>query len=121
MNFYRAIIFTEPHAEMFAKGIDPLNIRAKYLPSIVNKNLLVVQNKKAYGIIKFTSIHQIHRKDLGKFGYFTKQEIKDWFPNKNSKLYLYEAQAIRIFKKPKCVNYPTGARILIKPENVTFC
>jgi hypothetical protein len=100
-----------------------MNIRAKYLPSILNKNLLVIQGKYALGIIKFTKIFPIKTsefKRLYRYHHVSDAERRAWWPHKIDQFYAYKGESVEIFKTPKKIQYPNGPRILIKPENIKF-
>jgi hypothetical protein len=123
MRIYRGIIFTYPHGDYFRQGLKQMNIRAKYLPSILSKNLLVIQNKMALGIVKFTKIIAIKRSEIKKYykyHHISPTEVNKWWRHTIKQFYAYKMKTIQIFKKPKPVEYPSGPRILIKPENIHF-
>ncbi len=121
IKIYRGIIFTYPHGDYFREGRKQMNIRAKYLPSILNKNLLVIQKKMMLGIIRFTKIIAIKKEDIKKlyrYHLITEKERKKWWPRYVKQFYAYKMVTVKIFKHPIPIDYPPGPRILIKPEYI---
>lgn len=127
MHFYRAIIFAPPHAQLAVNHQKRLNVRAKHFPNIIDKPLLIVQDKKAYGLIKITKIITITSlsqfKSLYPLHKISEKERKGWWhkiPTKNHPFYGYVLKIIKKFKTPRLVDWPAGPRIFIRPENLTF-
>lgn len=122
MKFYRGIIFTYPHGEYFREGLKQCNIRAKRFPSIINKNLLVIENKKALGIIVFTDIITVKRNKIKKYlksCHVSKEEFETWWSKDIEEFYIYPMETIKIFKKPISIDYKkNGARTLVKPDSI---
>ena len=127
MHFYRAIIFAPPHAQLLINHQKRMNVRAKHFPNILNQQLLLVQDKKAFGLIKITkivpitSLHQFL--SLYPLHKISEKERKDWWkkiPTKKHPFYGYIIQIIKKFPKPVQVDWIQGPRIFIKPDNITF-
>src|SRR5947207_7395224 len=95
-HFYRAVIFEAPHADYVLQGIKHMNVRAKHFTTVIGKDLLMVQDKKALGIIRLTkaipvtSVKQFRR--LYPVHKVTKEERKKWWdtvPTKRHPWYGY--------------------------------
>jgi hypothetical protein len=128
MNFYRGIIFAPPHAQLTVNHQKHMNVRLKYFPNIVDKPLLMIQDKKAYGIIKLTKIITITSvqqfKSLFPIHKISENERKNWWPHKSpskkTPFYGYVIKLIKKLKKPVPVDWKQGPRIFIKPESLKF-
>lgn len=119
-DFYRGLIIVYPHANYIIDGSKSIIIKSLYLPSIVDKQLLLIQNKKAIGLLKLRSPKEIDIKTFSKLynkHRITEEERKKWWKNKR-KLYLYKIYDLKVFKKPIIITYPQGPQVLVKPENI---
>jgi uncharacterized protein YecE (DUF72 family) len=120
MEIYRGLILVSPHGDYIADGTKTMIIKSLYLPTIVNKPLLLIQQKKALGIIYLGNIQEIKKSEFNsyyKYHLVTKRERNLWWPNKTV-FYLYPIIKKKIFLIPVPVQYPQGPQILILPENI---
>ena len=102
MKFYRALIMVSPHSEYIAQGLKTLTVRTWNKPDILNKTLLLIAGKLAFGYIKLTKISEIHNitefKKLYRYHRITLDERKEWW-HKNKILYAYQIHVIKIFNQ----------------------
>lgn len=120
MKYYRGIIFVDPHGTYIITGKKTLVVKSKSFKSILDKNLLLIENKKALGIIQLTNFRETTRKSLSslrKYHKITNDEIHTWWPNKH-KFYLYDVVIIKKYKYPRLIEYGKGPQVFIKPENI---
>lgn len=119
MSFYRGLIIVAPHGSWIADGTKSMIIKSVPLRKIANRPLLLIESKKALGIVwlsgprpisvlKFRQLRSKHR--------ITDPERKKWW--KYRQLYVYDVLRKKIYRKPRKINYPQGPQILVKPENI---
>lgn len=120
MKYYRGIILVSPHGTLAISGKKTLTVKSKPFKSILDKNLLLIENKRALGIIQLTNFREISKSALPALKHkhrITKEEINKWWPDKR-KFYIYDIIIKKKFKIPKIVKYGPGPQVFIKPENI---
>lgn len=121
-NYYRGLIIVYPHGSLIINGEKILLVKSRPFTKIINKKLLLIENKLALGYIILTNMYPINKKEFNKLKYkhlITNQERIKWWPNKYE-FYAYPIKIIKIFKHPIKVDYPTGPQVTVKPENIIF-
>lgn len=120
LKFYRGIIIVKPYGTYIRNKIKKLIIKSKKIESIVNKNLLLIENKIALGLIKLGIPKKINLAEFDKLKNYhkiTKDDRIKWWPNYVD-LYSYPIIKTKFFKIPLMINYPTGPQITICPKNI---
>jgi len=120
-DIYRGLIIVYPHGTYIAYGNKDIIVKSLKL-SILNKPLLLIENKQALGIIYLNKIKEINitqfDKDKNRH-LITNEERKKWWPKKNM-LYEYFIGKKIIFYYPIPITYPQGPQVLIKPKNIRY-
>lgn len=119
-NYYRGLIIVYPHGHYIADGSKTLIIKSKKFESILNKPLLLIQQKEALGIIYLGNIKEItlvEFKKEKKQHQITEEERLKWWPDKKI-FYEYNIEKKYIFAAPVLIRYPQGPQIVVKPYNV---
>jgi uncharacterized protein YecE (DUF72 family) len=120
LRFYRALILIHPFGTYIVESIKSTIIKSVNLHNISHKPLLLVEDKKALGIIylsepwpinlqEFKKSYQEHR--------ITEAERIEWWKGKKT-LYCYRITKRRLYDIPVNINYHPGPQIIIKPENI---
>jgi hypothetical protein len=120
MDYYRGLIIVNPHGTYIANKSKSLIVKAKKFSSLIDKKLLLIEDKKALGYIKLSNLREINRKEFDNLRskhLITDDERKKWWPGKKI-LYVYKISVIKIFKNPILVEYTNGPQVVVKPENV---
>ena len=96
-----------PHAELLSKGIKKQIIRSKKevkeLKKYIGKDMELISDNKAYGIIQLREPHEININDFIQLRYahaITDEERKEWYPEEKI-LFTYEFDIVELYKKPK--------------------
>lgn len=120
MAIFKGLIIVRPHGTYIASGKKTIIIKSIKLKKIINKPLLLIENKIALGIIYLGDLSQISisqfKKERKKHLITEKERLK-WWPDK-SVLYRYPITKTKIFKRPYRVTYPIGPQVLIDPNNI---
>lgn len=120
-QIFRGIILVYPHGSYIADGTKKFIIKSKHYIKCVNKPLLLIENKKALGIIVIEFMGSINLKQFNEkqnLHKISERERKEWWPGYRT-LYSYAVVHKTIFT-PISVEYPPGPQAFIKPENITF-
>ena len=120
MKIYRAIIIVRPHGTLIANGQKIWIVKSVNFRNISHKPLLLVENKRALGIIwlgdsfeiSISKFKKTYKKHL-----ISEKERKKWWTG-HKKLYVFPVQKIQIFSKPRRVDYPAGTQTFVKPEHL---
>jgi len=121
-DIYRGIIIVYPHGDYLVEGIKKVIIKSKKYMDCINKPLLLIQDKKALGVIMIDYVDSIDLQEFDKkfkLHRITEEERKKWWKNKKI-LYEYDVTYIHIFRNPIHINYLQGAQTFIKPANITM-
>lgn len=122
LSYYRGLIIVYPYGTLIKKRSKKLIVKSKYVSSIINKKLLLIEDKLGLGFIKLSEPKKIN---LNQFSKLTRQHLiteadrYTWWPN-HKELYSYPITRLQIFKKPLLLDYPTGPQITVKPENISL-
>lgn len=119
---YRGILFNYPHGLLAVNKQKSMMVRAKNFHSMVNKYLLLIENKHILGIIKVIGDYKINIdqfKKLKKYHTLTENERKLWWPKKKE-LYAFPFVLVKKFIKAIKIDYKSGPRVFIKPENIIY-
>jgi len=122
LNFYRGLIITKPYGHYIRSGRKTIIVKSKYLPSIVGRKLLLIENKMGLGIIILERPKEITLREFAnkrKYHLITETDRKTWWSGYTT-LFSYKIMCSRFFRRPILLNYPTGPQITIKPELITF-
>lgn len=109
----RGLYLKEPHAKLIWKGLKSLIVKAKDFSSLIGEPLYLC-GEKVYGVIVFSKMVPIDRKDferLKRYHLVSDEERVEWW-GETDKLYAYEFK----FKKwniPKEYEYPLGVQTII--------
>jgi uncharacterized protein YecE (DUF72 family) len=120
MNFYRGLIIVEPYGSYIKKRTKKIIVKSKYIGSLIEKDLLLIENKIGLGIIKLGTPKEINLSEfskLRKYHQITEDDRIKWWPNYNY-LYVYPITETSFFKIPILLNYVQGPQISVKPENI---
>lgn len=115
------IIIVEPHGTYIVDGSKKLIIKSKNFSRIIDRPLLLIQRKRALGIIYIDDIKEI---DLQEFNQkrdlhlITDQERVKWWPNKKVFYEYHISKKRQIFIAPIPIEYSTGPQVFVKIENV---
>ena len=122
IDFTRGLILVEPYGTYVRKRQKNIIVKSKKINSIINTNLLLIENKEALGIIQLGEPKEI---SLDKFSKLkTKHMIPEsdrekWW-SKYKILYSYPITKSKFFKIPILLNYHAGPQITILPANIYF-
>lgn len=120
MHYFRAIIIVHPHGTFIINKSKSLIIKSIKLSDIINKPLLLIQNKFALGIIYLNNLSEINLSQFNSLKnkhLISDNERKKWWPNKKT-FYTYHIYKIHKFSYPIPISYPIGPQVLILPHNV---
>jgi len=118
--FYRGLIIVYPYGTLIAKKEKIIIVKTKNMPSIINKPLLLIENKLGLGEIQLGSPNKINLKqfsDLHSKHKITELDRKKWWPNYKI-LFSYPITQIKIYRKPILLEYSTGPQITVTPTNI---
>ena len=116
-------ILVSPHGTLIMKGEKTLVIKSKKYTEHINEPLLLIEDKKALGIIRLDEPEEITQeqfKQLREYHKITDEEADRWSFSKKDKLYSYHVSVLKQFSTPISVEYPRGAQVFIKPENIVL-
>ena len=120
LKIYRGLIIVKPYGTLIKNKKKNLIVKSKNIKSIINVNLLLIENKIGLGIIKLGNSKKINLKEFKKLEKFHKikkeDRIKWWTKYKN--LYAYPIIETKFYGKPLLIVYPTGPQITIIPNNI---
>ena len=119
-SFHRGLIIVKPYGTYIRNRKKTLIVKTKNIKSIVNVNLLLIEEKIGLGIIVLGSPDKINLTKFNKLfphHLITDHDRLDWWP-KYKNLYAYPIIKSRFFKKPILLNYSTGPQITINPSNI---
>lgn len=122
LNFYRGLILVEPYGTYIKKHSKTIIVKSKNIKSIVDEDLLLIENKIGIGIIKLDYPKKINLKQfsqLGKYHQISEDERKKWW-DKYKYLYVYPIIKTKIFRNPLLLDYSAGPQISITPENISI-
>lgn len=114
------LIIVSPHGTYIADGSKKLIVKSKYFVNMLNRPLLLIQQKQALGIIYVDDIVEI---DLHQFNQkrdlhlITDEERNKWWPNKKI-FYQYNISKRHMFVAPIPIQYSTGPQVFIKIKNI---
>lgn len=120
MTVFKGLIIVKPHGTYIANGDKTIIIKSLKLEKIINKPLLLIENKVALGIIYLGDIVPISISEFKKerkHHMITEKERLKWWPDKTI-LYRYPIIKKKIFKRPYKVSYPQGPQVLVNPKNI---
>ena len=116
----KGLIIVEPYGTYIRTGEKTTIVKSRKISTIVDKDLLLIENKMAYGIIRLDTPQEIN---LAKFKklypqhVITEEDRQKWWPNYKI-LYEYKIIEANFFKKPLLINYSTGPQITVNPDNI---
>jgi len=87
-----------------------------------DETLLVVQRKRALGVIRLKAPTEISLSDFRRLRHrhlVTEKERKRWWPRKTV-FYLYPVAYVRPLRKPIGVDYPQGPQVFVRKETLTL-
>lgn len=120
LNIYRGIVIVQPHGDYLKSGKKKIIMKSKKYSDCVNKPLLVIQNKKAIGIIIIDYVQTTNLKGFNKkrkFHLITEKERKKWWKNK-TKYHEYKIKYKHFFHNPIPIDYLTGPQTFVRPEHI---
>lgn len=118
--FYRGIILVKPFGTYIKNNIKVTIIKSINLHNISGKPLLLIEDKKALGIIYLSDPIEINieqfKQKYNEHRITNSERIKWW--GKRKILYEYKIIKKDMYDIPLNINYYNGPQILVKPENI---
>src|SRR5580658_4361733 len=119
-NFIRGLILVKPHGMLVASNQKILIIKSKHISTIINYNLLLLENKIGLGIIQLgppTKINLTEFNKLTPYHRITEKERLTWWPNYTN-LYAYPIIKKKFFHRALLLDYPRGPQITVNVPNI---
>ncbi|MEM3062366.1 MAG: DUF72 domain-containing protein [Nitrososphaerota archaeon] len=119
-TFYRGLIIVHPYGTYIRKKRKTIIVKTKFMPSIVNKIFLLIENKRGLGFIVLgrpTKINLSEFAKLTKYHLIGESHRLDWWP-KHATFYSYPITNTKFFRIPLLLEYPRGPQITIRPSNI---
>lgn len=122
LDFYRGLIIIYPYGTFIQNKTKKIIVKSKYITSIIQQKLLLIEDKIALGLIvldepkeidlnQFAKLRDLHR--------ITEADREKWWSS-YKKLYAYRIIQSKFFHKPILLNYPLGPQITVLPKNITL-
>ena len=121
LDFYRGLIIVKPYGSYIRDGSKSLVVKSRLLPSIVEEELLLIENKLGLGLVVLSEPKKITIKQFQRLypsHLISEEDRKKWWPKYNN-LFAYEIIRKSFFRIPILLNYPTGPQITVQPHNIT--
>ena len=121
-DIHRGLILVEPYGTYIRKHQKSVIVKSRKVKSIVDENLLLIENKQGLGIIRLGEPEKISLNKFSKMRskhHITEDDRVKWWPKYRS-LYSYPIIKSKFFKIPILLDYPTGPQITVLPNNITF-
>lgn len=119
-RFSRALVVVAPHGDLIAEGKKTALVKSRRY-HMESENLLVIQNKKALGVIKLASPRVVtmagFRRARGRH-LVSEEERRRWWPRKAT-FYLYDILEFHPLRAPIAVRYPRGPQVFVRRENIS--
>lgn len=118
-KFDRALIVTYPHGGYIASGRKKILVKSKPY-HMEGESLLIVERKKALAVVVPGKMKEITLKQfraLRPKHLVSEAERLRWWGG-HRKLYMYPIIQLKKLKKPISVEYPNGAQVFVKKENI---
>ena len=122
LDIRRGLILVEPYGNHIKKHKKNIIIKSKIVKTIVNVNLLLIENKLGLGVIRLGEPDKINLKKFSTLRskhLISETDRKKWW-NKYKMLYMYPITKSKFFKIPILLDYPTGPQITVLPNNINF-
>lgn len=121
-SFYRGLILVAPYGSYVVQNKKSTLIKSIKLHNISHKPLLLIQDKKALGIIYLSDPERINLtqfKDRYNQHHITDDDRIKWWGHKK-RLYQYTIIKTKkhIYHTPIDINYHPGPQVLIRPNNL---
>ncbi len=120
--FSSGLIIVYPHGTYIKNHKKTLIIKSKKISTIVNKDLLLIEDKLGLGLLQLGEPKKITLSQftkLRKYHKITNNELNDWWPDYET-LYAYPITKLDVFKLPIILSYPQGPQITVNYNNVFF-
>ena len=118
-RFSRALVVVSPHGDLIAEGTKTALVKSRRY-YMEDENLLVVQSKRALGVIKLAPPQVItlagFRRARGRH-LVSEDERRLWWPRKAT-FYLYNILEFHPLHAPVAVEYPRGPQVFVRSENI---
>ena len=114
------LIIVPPHGTYIANGSKTIIVKSKYFKNIIDRPLLLIENKYALGIIYIDQISEINLQEFRKSRHLhliTEDERHKWWPGKTI-FYEYNIAKRRIFVALVPIEYKTGPQVFVRIRNV---
>lgn len=121
-NFYRGLILVEPYGELVLHRSKRIIVKSRIFSTIINKRLLVIQNKIGLCFIELEEPYEINIdkfKKMYKLHKIPENDRISWW-EKYKELYVYNITFLTKLKKPILLNYKQGPQVAILPENIEY-
>ena len=122
ISYYRGLIIVKPYGTFIKKKEKTIIVKSKLVSTIINHDLLLIEDKIGLGIIQLGKPIRINLKQfkkMYKYHLIPEKDRIEWWSRYHI-LYAYPIIKNKIFKKPLLLNYSMGAQITIKPENIIY-
>ncbi len=122
LNFYRGLIIVDPYGTNIRNRTKKIIVKTKIFNSIIEQNLLLIENKLGLGIIKLgipTKINLTEFIKLQKYHQIIDADRKKWWPHYEY-LYAYPIIKAKFFKIPILLDYLQGPQVTVLPENINI-
>ncbi|AYV83959.1 MAG: hypothetical protein Hyperionvirus14_48 [Hyperionvirus sp.] len=119
-ELYRGIIIVYPHGGYIADGSKKVIVKSKRFGDVIGKPLLLIEGKKALGVIYLNSVREITLEEFRRRSRehrITEEERVKWWPGKRI-LYEYPVSIGEIFMASVPIDYGTGPQVFVKMSRI---
>lgn len=120
VNYNRGLIIVYPYGTYIRKREKNIIVKTRLIKSIIDQNLLLIENKLGLGIIQLGFPKKINLdqfRKLSKRHMITNEDRIKWWA-KYTELYSYPINKTKFFRTPLILDYPQGPQITVNPENI---
>ena len=111
----------EPHGTLIVEGKKKAMVKSRRFLEYANKPLLLIESKRALGIIEYGEPQEIDWKAFEKYRdvhRVTKEEAERWGWTKYETLWMYPIRVLKVFDRPIEVDYPAGPQVFVSIEKI---
>lgn len=122
LEYERGLIIVYPYGSFIRRREKNMIVKTKRVESIIEKPLLLIEDKLGLGLIVLSQPVKINLKQfraLYKYHLITELDREKWWPSYRQ-LYAYDIVETKFFRYPILLDYGTGPQITVKPENISF-
>jgi len=122
-EYTAGLILVKPHGTMIIRGEKKLIVKSRKFLEHIGEPLLLIEDKKALGIIRLQEPREITQEEFKELEYLhkiTPQEAKEWGFLEKDILYAYNFDLLSQYAIPKPVDYPRGPQVFVDKKNIKF-